>query len=100
MKWAFETYAQGDWTLHRLLDELNERGLTSRPGRRTASKPIGLTVLHRMLRNPYYTGVVTYQGVIYPGKHEALIDNGLFERVQSMLTAHNSAGERQYVHNH
>lgn len=100
VRWAFEAYAQGDWTLHRLLDELNERGLTSRPGRRTASKPIGLTVLHRMLRNPYYTGVVTYQGVSYPGKHEALIDNGLFERVQSMLTAHNSAGERQYVHNH
>ena len=100
VRWAFEAYAGGDWTLHRLLDELNERGLTSRPGRRTASKPIGLTVLHRMLRNPYYTGIVTYQGVNYPGKHEALIGNRLFERVQSMLTAHNYAGERQYVHNH
>ena len=100
VKWAFEAYAEGDWTLARLLAELTDRGLTSRPGPHTPSKPIGMGVLHRMLRNPYYTGVVTYQGVSYPGKHEALIDRKLFERVQSMLTAHNCAGERQYVHNH
>lgn len=98
--WAFETYATGDWTLRRLLNELRERGLTSRPGPRTPAKPVGMTVLHRMLNNPYYIGVVTYQGVSYPGKHEPLVSAQLFEQVQSVLKAHNYAGERQYIHNH
>ena len=53
-----------------------------------------------MLRNPYYKGLVTYRGVSYPGRHEPLVDELLFEQVQAMLTAHNCAGERQYVHNH
>jgi len=100
VKWAFEAYADGDRTLRRLLAELRERGLTNRPGPRTPAKPIGKTVLHRMLTNPYYIGVVIYQGVSYPGKHEPLISTQLFERVQSALKAHNCAGERQYVHNH
>ena len=100
VKWAFEAYADGDWTLRRLLTELCERGLTSRGGPRTPAKPIGMAVLHGMLTNPYYIGVVVYQGVSYPGKHEPLISTQLFERVQSALSAHNCAGERQYVHNH
>jgi len=100
VKWAFEAYADGNWTLRRLLTELCERGLTSRGGPRTLAKPIGMSVLHGMLTNPYYIGVVVYQGVSYPGKHEPLISTQLFERVQSALKAHNCAGERQYVHNH
>ena len=100
VKWAFEAYADGNWTLRRLLTELCERGLTSRGGPRTPAKPIGMAVLHRTLTNPYYIGVVIYQGVSYPGKHEPLISTQLFERVQSALKAHNCAGERQYVHNH
>lgn len=100
VKWAFETYATGDWTLHRLCDALAERGLQTRPGPRSPSRSIGTSVLAKLLRNPYYTGVVTYCGVRYSGKHEPLIDTVLFEQVQSVLTAHNSAGERQYIHNH
>ena len=100
VKWAFEAYADGDWTLRRLLAELSEQGLTRRPGPHAPVKPIGMSALHKILTNTYYTGVVTYQGVIYPGKHEPLVSRQLFERVQSALKAHNCAGERQHVHNH
>ena len=100
IKWAFEAYATGEWTLHRLCDELAERGLRSRPGPRTPTKKVVKSALHKMLGNPYYVGVVTYRGVSYPGKHPPLIDKLLFDRVQTMLEAHNCAGERQYIHNH
>ena len=100
VKWAFETYATGEWTLHQLTDELDERGLRSRPGPRTTARRMVKSAIHKMLRNPYYIGIVTLRGVAYEGKHPQLVSKELFERVQGMLDAHKHAGERQYVHNH
>ncbi len=100
VKWAFESYATGQWTLLQLCDELAERGLKSRPGPRTSARRMVKSAIHKMLRNPYYIGIVTHRGVRHSGKHPPLIEKALFEKVQSMLEAHNCAGERQYVHNH
>jgi site-specific DNA recombinase len=100
VRWAFEAYATGEWTLHQLTDELVERGLRSRPGPRTTARPMVKSAIHKMLHNPYYVGIVTHRGVAYVGKHPQLVTKALFERVQGMLDAHNHAGERQYVHNH
>jgi site-specific DNA recombinase len=100
VRWAFEAYATGDWTLPLLREELTDRGLTTRPGPHTPARPISRSALHGVLRNPYYTGVVVHRGVQYPGKHEPLINKELFALVEAALTAHNHAGERQYVHNH
>jgi len=100
VKWAFEAYATGEWTLRRLLTELSERGLTGRPGPHRPARPIAISALHKVLSNSYYIGIVTYRGVSYPGKHEPLISEQLFAQVQAVLTAHNSAGERQHKHNH
>ena len=100
IQWAFRAYATGDWTLRQLLEELTERGLTGRPGRRTAAKPISVGTLATILANPYYIGQVVFRGVHYQGKHEPLVDSELFERVQYVLEAHNYAGEKQFTHNH
>ncbi len=100
VRWAFETYATGDWTLRQLLEELTERGLTGRPGPNTPARPISLGTLAVMLANPYFIGRVTFQGASYPGKHPPLVDAELFDRVQDVLLAHNYAGDKQRVHNH
>ena len=100
VRWAFETYATGEWTLRQLLDALTERGLMSRPGPHTPARPISLASLAAMLANPYYIGQVTFQGAHFPGKHPALIEKRLFDRVQDVLAAHNYAGEKQRTHNH
>ena len=52
MSWAFDAYATGNWTLRTLHEELCERGLTSRGGPRTPSKPLSLSNLARLLRTP------------------------------------------------
>ena len=100
MAWAFEAYATGDWTLRQLLEEVTDRGLDSKPGPKTPSKPLALSHLHRLLRHPYYMGMVRYKGAIYPGKHEPLVSPETWQKVQDLLAANNTAGERKREHPH
>jgi hypothetical protein len=53
-----------------------------------------------MLANPFYTGVVQWGGVRYPGQHKALIPQSLFDRVQETIHARDVAGVRQRRHEH
>jgi site-specific DNA recombinase len=100
VRWAFEVYATGDWSLTRLTNALQRKGLTNRPTTHYAEKPITRASIHRMLHNRYYIGKVTWQGVEYDGAHPTFISQDTFRRVQEILTAHNVAGEKQRVHNH
>ena len=100
MQWAFEAYATGDWTLRPLLDELTNRGLTAPPGRKTPEKRLELSHFHKLLRHPYYKGLVRYRGVEYQGKHTPLVSEATWDRVQQMLASKNQAGEKQRVHHH
>jgi site-specific DNA recombinase len=98
--WAFYRYAEGDPTLRSLLDELTDRGLTTRATPKWPSKPLTVMGLHRLLRNPYYKGEVHYRGVAYPGLHEPLVDPQTWQQVQDLLTAHNIAGTHQRTNQH
>jgi site-specific DNA recombinase len=47
-----------------------------------------------------YAGVVRWKGVEREGTHPPLISRDLFDRVQSVLDAHSSGGERGWKHDH
>ena len=96
---AFTEYATGNWTVRQLADHLNTLGLSIPPTPRRCAKPITATRLHEILRHPYYKGIVTFQGVDYPGKHEPLVDSQTWQTVQTIL-ASRRYGERQRIHNH
>ncbi len=98
--WAFYQYAEGHATLATLLDELTDRGLTSRPTPKWPSKPLTVMSLHKLLRNPYYKGELRYRGAVYPGTHEPLVDPQTWQQVQDLLTAHATAGTHQRTNNH
>ena len=100
MTWAFEQYATGEWTIRQLLEAVTAKGLTSVGGPRTPSRPLCLSNFNRLLKTPYYTGVVSYRGEVYPGLHEPLISVDTFNRVQAVLRAHDNSGEKQRVHHH
>ena len=53
-----------------------------------------------MLRDRYYLGYVTYDGEEIEGRHDALIDEDLFEQVQDIIESRAVAGERRRVHHH
>ncbi|WP_412784066.1 recombinase family protein [Actinomyces sp. oral taxon 171] len=96
---AFTEYATGNWTVRQLADHLNTVGLNIPPTPRRCAKPITATRLQEILRHPYYKGIVTFQGVEYPGKHEPLVDSQTWQTVQTIL-ASRRYGERQRIHNH
>ena len=96
---AFTEYATGNWTVSQLADHLNTLGLSIPPTPRRCAKPITTTRLHKILRHPYYKGVISFQGVEYAGAHEPLVDEETWSHVQAILDSHRY-GERQRIHNH
>lgn len=100
VRWAYEQYAGGDWSLTELRDALAERGFKSRTTRKLVGKPINSSQLHRMLTNPYYKGQILFNGVLYEGNHEPLIDDVTWEQVQDLLAGRRIAGDRSWRHSH
>ena len=99
LRLAFTEYATGNWTVSQLADHLTTLGLSIPPTPRRCAKPITTTRLHKILRHPYYKGVISFQGVEYVGTHEPLVDEETWSQVQAMLDSHRY-GERQRIHNH
>jgi site-specific DNA recombinase len=97
---AFTLYSTGEWPLKRLAAHLEEQGLRSRGTQRYPERPLGDNRLQKMLRNPYYMGIVGWNGMRYPGKHERLVSEDTFDRVQALLAAARVGGERPQKHEH
>ena len=100
MQLAFDLYDTGEYSITRLRDTLEEHGLTSRPTRKKASRPLSRAGVHTLLRNPYYVGIVVYMGKEAKGRHPKLIDKAVFDRVQARLEAKRAAGDRVRRHHH
>lgn len=97
---AFDLYASGEWTTRRLAEHLEQQGLRSRETPRVPSRPLRLTAIQEMLRNPYYIGIVVYRGKRVPGRHKPLVDPDTFDKVQALLSARSVAGDRPHKHQH
>jgi site-specific DNA recombinase len=100
IRWAFELYATGRFSINELVALLEAKGLRTRGNRRYSPRPLNHSSLHLVLSNDYYVGMVSYRGKKYPGRHEALVSRTLFDQVQAVLAAHNKAGERERTHKH
>ena len=95
---AFTLYASGEYTMDEIVDELSVRGLTTRPTVSRPPGPVSTSKMSRLLRDAYYLGQITCQGETYDGRHPALVNRELFDRVQAMLEDTGRAGERKRVH--
>jgi site-specific DNA recombinase len=92
---AFRRYSSGDISLAFLAEEMFELGLRTRYGSRV--KP---NQMHKLLRSEYYLGKVPFRGEVHDGNHPPLIDQATFDRVQAVMRAHSTAGEKRRTHNH
>lgn len=97
---AFELYSTGDYGLERLEATMADLGLTARARGQYPERPVTFKRLHQMLQDPYYAGWVDYEGQRYPGRHEPIVPQGLFDRVQDVMNRRSRPGQRDRVHQH
>ena len=100
VRWAFEAYATGDYTVRTLTTALKERGLRTSRSHREPPKPMSPSKVAYMLRNVFYVGVVEWKGEQYPGRHEPLVTPEVWGKVQEILSSRDQSGERQRLHQH
>ncbi|UJH70459.1 recombinase family protein [Ornithinimicrobium sp. INDO-MA30-4] len=50
------------------------------------------------MKNRYYVGVVTFEGVEYKGKHQALVSEELYKTVQRIRAERYQSGDKPRVH--
>jgi site-specific DNA recombinase len=100
IKLGFDLAATGEHTISTITEILSDVGLRTRPTATRPSKSLSRSMVHRILRDDFYTGVVTLNGVKRQGRHPAIIDRETFERVQQVLDANRASGDRSHKHSH
>lgn len=74
---CYRRYVAGE-SVYSLVRWLNDQGITT-----TEGNPWRDRVLRRVLDAGFAAGIITYRGETYPGVHEALIDEELWEAFQA-----------------
>lgn len=80
VKEMFELYLQPGQNGKTVTKEMALRGVRTRKGR-----PYVHGRIDEMLKNPYYVGIIRWDGREYPGKHETFINRELWDRVQEKM---------------
>jgi DNA invertase Pin-like site-specific DNA recombinase len=63
----------------------DEWGFRTLKRKRRGGRPISLSAVYKILKNPFYAGVLLWSGKTYQGAHEPVVTIDEFERVQSLL---------------
>ena len=86
VRFAFDRYASGEYSLITLRQAVRER----------FGKTINRSYLHTILTNPVYVGVFEWAGKSYRGSHETLIAPAMFEAVQNVIRGYNKGKYRRH----
>lgn len=91
VRFVFERYVALGSVLA-LKNELDQRGILSKrrnekSGRSAGGMPLSRGVLYRLLSNRLYRGEIGYSGNLYPGQHQAIVDEPLWSLAQKILLA-------------
>ena len=100
----FRLYAEHG-SLLPVVQELNKRGwrnkvVTTRKGVIKGGTEITRTSLWQLLTNPLYAGKVRYKTEVHKGEHEAIVDELLWQRVQTIMASNSSNGGREVKNRH
>ena len=82
IKKSFELYSTGKFSLRRLCETINNLGLIGRK-----NKSLSISNYQYFLKNPFYCGLIRYNGELYEGKHEPIIAKKLFDKVQEVMNS-------------
>jgi len=77
---AFELYATGNHPFHEVRRRINGLGLLS-----CTDKIMSTSNFQHTLKNPFYCGLMFFNGELYEGKHDPIISKRLFDEVQAVM---------------
>ncbi|WP_079144685.1 recombinase family protein [Streptomyces agglomeratus] len=76
----------GLYTPPRILQMASEEwGLTTVRRKRMGGAPLTRGGIYRVFRDPFYAGLIRWDGEIYPGNHNAMVTLEEFKRAQAIL---------------
>lgn len=77
----FKLYASGEYNAKMLSKLMYEKGLRNFKG-----NIVNKNSLLRLLKNPFYIGLMEVNGKLFSGIHEAIVPKNIFHRAQEILT--------------
>ncbi|MBD3334313.1 MAG: recombinase family protein [Candidatus Eisenbacteria bacterium] len=94
----FDIYLEKE-SLLETVRELERRGWTTKRwttkrGRKRGGATFEKGSLVRLVTNHVYTGQVCHRGTVYPGEHEAIVDEAVWRQTQKLLERNGTAGGR------
>ena len=63
----------------------DEWGFRTVKRKRIGGGPLALSAVYKIFTNPFYAGILEWEGKHHPGKHEPIVTLAEFERVQRIL---------------
>lgn len=84
VKEVFELYVTEKYNIIDLSKTMEKRGLRNHRGNRVCKNGIV-----RIIKNPFYIGLMSAKGQLFKGNHEKLIDTRLYEQAQMVLSGRN-----------
>jgi len=94
LKKGFEEFASGKHSLESLRHRLHFLGLVSKAG-----KPLVKAVMHGILTNPVYIGLIPHKGELYEGKFQPIVSKEVWDKVQKELKRRSRPRKAKDGHN-
>lgn len=63
----------------------DEWGFRTPVRRKIGGVPLAMSSVYKILSNPFYAGLILWDGKVYQGRHEAAVSIAVFERVRQLL---------------
>lgn len=93
----FELYLSGQHTPRQIvIKSRDEWGFLTPKKRKSGGKPLAAGTIYKLLSNPFYMGVIVWQGQRYPGAHQPVISEAEFDQVQLMLGRSSTPRPQRY----
>lgn len=82
----FDLMLTGSYTPREIaLVARDEWGFRTPKRKRSGGKPLAMSSVYKILGNPFYAGMIVWDGQIYPGKHEPVLSVDNFQTVRRLL---------------
>lgn len=93
LKEGFNLYLSGNYSIDEIRDILTEKGFRSKYG-----KKISHSIMAYTIRNPFYAGIMQWNGQERVGNHKPMISIQEHKRILQIISAHNLNACRRRKH--